>query len=436
MNIGGHRLALGLLGAGLVLLHATGLLLQAEASFDGVIAIALAEGVIYLGAVYCVTSAKGGRYALTFILLTAVLLRAGTAVFPPYLSSDVYRYVWDGRVQGAGINPYRYVPADDALTGLRDETIYPHINRADYAHTIYPPAAQIIYLAVTRISERVTAMKLAMLAFDLAAIGLLVLLLRGIGAPPERVLIYAWHPLTLWEIAGSGHVDAVVVAFLALALLARQQNMPALTGVSIALGALVKFFPLAIAPAVYRRWDWRMPAALVATVVALYLPYLSAGRQVLGFLPNYLSEERLTTGSGFYILNLLSFLSGGFALPAAPYLAVTMLILAGLAVFVSCHRWTTDQGYLVGSLVLAIAFFALVTPHYPWYFLWLLPLLCLVPYWPALFLTAASFILYAALADRSPVRELLVNTLLYGSFLLAALIHLCVDRWHRSRRSR
>jgi alpha-1,6-mannosyltransferase len=435
LKIGGHRLALGLLGAGLVLLHATGLLLQVEASLDGVIAIALAEGVVYLGAVYCVTSAKGGRYALTFILLTAVLLRAGTAVFPPYLSSDVYRYVWDGRVQGAGINPYRYVPADDALTALRDETIYPHINRADYAHTIYPPAAQIIYLAITRISERMTAMKLAMLAFDLAAVGLLVLLLRGIGAPPDRVLIYAWHPLTLWEIAGSGHVDAVVVAFLALALLARQRNMPALTGVSIALGALVKFFPLAIAPAVYRRWDWRMPAAFVATVVALYLPYLSAGRQVLGFLPDYLSEERLTTGSGFYILNLLSLLSGGLALPAAPYLAVTMLILAGLAVFVSCHRWAADRGYLVGSLVLAIVFFILVTPHYPWYFLWLLPLLCLVPYWPALFLTAASFILYAALADRSPARELLVNTLLYGSFLLAALIHLCVDRWRRSRRS-
>jgi hypothetical protein len=85
---------------------------------------------------------------------------------------------------------------------------------------------------------------------------------------------------------------------------------------------------------------------------------------------------------------------------------------------------------LVGSLLLAIVFFVLATPHYPWYFLWLLPLLCLVPYWPALFLTTASFILYTAVEDRSPARELLVNTLLYGSFLLAALIHLCVHHWY------
>src|SRR5712664_1451331 len=104
--------------------------------------------------------------ALWLIFGLGIVLRACVLLFDPLLSSDIYRYVWDGRVQAAGFNPYRYIPADDALTPLRDEAIYPHINRADYAHTIYPPAAQIIYFVVTRISERVTAMKLAMLVFD------------------------------------------------------------------------------------------------------------------------------------------------------------------------------------------------------------------------------------------------------------------------------
>ncbi len=413
----------------MVLLQGIGLYLQAVGSFDGVIAVALSEGAIYLAAVYCISRVPTSRRTLFLILATAALLRVATVVFPPYLSSDVYRYVWDGRVQAAGINPYRYIPADEALTPLRDEAIYPHINRANYAHTIYPPAAQIIYFAVTRISERVTAMKLAMLVFDAATIGLLVFLLRGLGAPPDRVLIYAWHPLTLWEIAGSGHVDAVVVAFLALALLARQRRNPALTGLSIALGTLVKFFPLVIVPAIYRRWDWRMPATLGITLVVLYLPYLSAGRQVLGFLPVYLGEERLASGSGFYILELVAFLFGQSNLPAAPYLAGAGVVLACTAVFVSFRARQHENGYLIGSLILAIVFFVLVTPHYPWYFLWLLPLLCLVSYWPALLLTVASFLLYAVLEDRSPDREFLVNTLLYGSFVLAALIHLCVHRW-------
>ena len=428
MTIGGYRLALAALGTGLLLLQGIGLCLQAAASFNGVIAVALAEGATYLAAVYCISRVPTNRRTLLLILVTAALLRLGTVVFPPYLSTDVYRYVWDGRVQAAGINPYRYIPADDALTPLRDEAIYPHINRADYAHTIYPPAAQIIYFIVTRISERVAAMKLAMLVFDAATIGFLVLLLRGLGAPQDRVLIYAWHPLTLWEIAGSGHVDAVVVAFLVLALLARQRRMPALAGVSIALGTLVKLFPLVIAPAVYRPWDWRMPAALGITVVVFYLPYLSAGSGVLGFLPVYLGEERLASGSGFYILQLASFLSGQSNLSVVPYLGGIGVAFACTTVFVSFRCWKSNDSYLTGSLILAIVFFVFVTPHYPWYYLWLLPLLCLVSYWPALLLTVASFLLYAVLEERSPAREFLVNSLLYGSFMLAALIHLCVHR--------
>ena len=63
----------------------------------------------------------------------------------------MYRYVWDGRVQLAGINPYRYVPAADQLAFLRDAAVYPNINRAEYAHTVYPPVAQAIFaLAAAR----------------------------------------------------------------------------------------------------------------------------------------------------------------------------------------------------------------------------------------------------------------------------------------------
>ena len=75
-------------------------------------------------------------------------MRLMVMLSPPFLSSDLYRYVWDGRVQAAGINPYLYIPADPALAGLRDTAIFPHINRADYAPTIYPPVAQAIFLAV------------------------------------------------------------------------------------------------------------------------------------------------------------------------------------------------------------------------------------------------------------------------------------------------
>ena len=77
---------------------------------------------------------------LAAILVVAVLLRAIALFAPQALSTDIFRYVWDGRVQAAHINPYRvHFPADPALAPLRDDSIYPNINRADYAIPSIPP---------------------------------------------------------------------------------------------------------------------------------------------------------------------------------------------------------------------------------------------------------------------------------------------------------
>jgi hypothetical protein len=368
---------------------------------------------------------------LPFILLVAALLRIGPLLYPPFLSTDIYRYVWDGRVLGAGINPYRYIPSDDALAGLRDAAIYPNINRVGYARTIYPPLAELIFFAVTRISERLTAMKLAMVAFEAGTVFLLVLLLRRGGAPPERVLIYAWHPLAVWEISGSGHIDAALCFFLALALMARFRNMPAATGLALAAGALIKFFPALLAPSVYRRWDWRLPASFAGLIVLLYLPYVSVGWRVLGFLPSYFVEERFASGSGFYFLDLFGYLFGLARPPVEIYIGVAAAVLFAAALVLLWRPVSGTFGFAASALLLSLLLLVFVTPHYPWYFLWLVPILCLVPYWPALILTSASFILYATLGLQPPARGLAVNSLLYGPFLLAAAIHLCVHRRQR-----
>src|SRR5262245_65986180 len=89
----------------------------------------------------------GSGRALATILLVGVgmrcLLLPGTPV-----SNDLFRYIWDGRVQAAGINPYLHVPSEEMLTPLRDAAIYPYINRADYAPTIYPPTSQVVFYLV------------------------------------------------------------------------------------------------------------------------------------------------------------------------------------------------------------------------------------------------------------------------------------------------
>jgi hypothetical protein len=357
----------------------------------------LLQSVPYALAAWLVVKARpegadGGRAVATILIVGLAmrcLLLPGTPV-----STDVFRYVWDGRVQAAGINPYLHVPADAALAGLRDGAIYPHIDRADYAPTIYPPASQIVFYLVTRISEAPIVMKAAMVAFEALAVWIILQLLAARGLPRARILLYAWHPLPLWEFARSGHIDIVAIAFLLLALLATERRSPILAGVALGAGALVKYFQVVTAPAVYRRWDWRLPVAFMATIAILYLPYIGAGTKVFGFLGRYLAEEGLDQGTGIF---LWQFVTAIVPLPArafAFYLAAAAAVMAALGLLVVMRdRPGAD---LAGAMLLAVTFTILLSPHYPWYFAWLVPFLCFYPLAGVVYLTCACGLLYFA----------------------------------------
>lgn len=411
--------ALTAIGAVLLTLTGVGLWRQHVYDTDGFTVLALAQGVFYLVAVALTWRGGLSRRALIAALGVAALMRFMVLLAPPYLSDDINRYVWDGRVEGAGINPYRYVPASPHLARLRDDTIFPNINRSDYAPTIYPPVAEYIFFLGTRLGGSLTAMKATLLVFELGGVLLLLRLLQDWRLPRERILIYAWHPLTLWEFAGSGHVDAAIVTFVALALWARRRQRPWLTGSAIAAAALVKFFPAVLLPALYRRWDWKMLIAAAATVVVAYLPFIGAGSAVLGFLPGYLQEEGLRSGAGFFLWNLL----GGVApslerIGPAPYLALAAAALLALA---ARSLFTGEDRYLSSAMTLAVAAMVLLSPHYAWYFAWIVPLVCFTPRASVLYLTVACPLLYfvpggAALEGaRAPL-----ECAMYGPF--AALV--------------
>src|ERR1700733_7017736 len=236
-----------------------------------------AESLILFGGLWLVVRGRTNRWTLKIIIAFALLFRLSVLFSPPQLSTDAYRYVWDGRVQAAGINPYRFVPSAPELAGLRDDDIYPNINRADYAPTIYPPAAQLIFLLATRISNSVIWMKTFISFFDVACFWLILKLISIAGLPRERLLAYAWHPVIVWEFAGNGHVDAAMIFFVLLTLICRYQKRDTLTGVFLGLATLTKLYPVILFPALLRRWNFRMPLALLGTIVAGYLPYLSAG---------------------------------------------------------------------------------------------------------------------------------------------------------------
>ncbi|HWP42417.1 MAG TPA: glycosyltransferase 87 family protein, partial [Blastocatellia bacterium] len=366
-------------------------LLDSPDSIVSIIAIVLVQGAFYAISAWIVWRACAARPTLIIVIAFAALFRLSLLFTPPALSSDMYRYIWDGRVQAAGINPYRYVPVDEALEGLRDEAIYPRINRSEYAKTIYPPVAQIIFLAVTRISESVIWMKAAMVGFEAITLWALAQLLASLGHPRHRLLIYAWHPLPVWEFAGSGHIDAAAIAFIALALLARRRKLESAAGVALACAALIKLIPVVLFPALYRRWGWKMPLGFAETILLAYLPYLSVGADVLGFLPGYSEEEGLLDGSRFFLLSLARRALSIESIPSAPYFIFALLVLLSIAIWSLARREQTEESYIRRALVAALAFTLLLSPRYAWYFAWLVPFLCFAPMAAALYVTNACF---------------------------------------------
>jgi hypothetical protein len=384
--------------------------------------------VIYLVTAWLVVHTKDSRPLLLLGLIFAALFRLSIVFSAPYLSDDIYRYIWDGRVQSTGINPYRYIPADEALASLRDEKIYPNINRRDSAHTIYPPVAQGTFLLVTRFSESVTWMKIAMVGCEAIAVWALIQLLASFGFAKQRVLLYAWHPLTVWEFAGSGHVDALAIAFIALALLARRKQRETLTGFLLACATSVKLIPVILFPAFYKRWSWKMPLAFVATIAITYLPYLSVGpMRALGSLPVYASERGLVSGEQYFLLSVTRRLLGG-NVPGTAYLIFALAVLGVLSLWMMRDQQGDDLRYLRHGLIIASVFMVLFAPHFSWYFTWLILFLCFFPTAAVLYLTAASFLLYLTWINDTPDRVLMLKVFIFAPFLFLEIIAIWLRR--------
>lgn len=371
-------------------------------------------------------SSRAARWATIGVV---VFFAAGfrTVLVPqrPYLSSDVYRYVWDGHVQAQGVNPYRNVPEAVELSDLRDDRIYPNINLEDRRWlSPYPPVAQIVFAGVSRIRPlSVTAFKAVMSSFDLITVLLLMMVLARSGLDPARAIIFAWHPLAIFEGSHSGHIEAALIAFLALALWAWTERKYALTGIGVALATLVKFYPILLLPVfliakkeprdiqeqtadksirggtgrlslsdVFSKASLTMLGAFVATVALAYLPYLGAGKNLFGFLRDYVVEEGfIQNGTRYFLLTLIR---GVISMPTAVF-----LLLAAVGFIVVALRWLLRTkldavDVAKGATALTGLYLLVTTPRYPWYYILLIPYLCLAPRIGWLYLTCAAALLY------------------------------------------
>jgi len=339
------------------------------------------------------------RTAVALILLGGIAIQVVAVSAPPKNSTDLYRYIWDGRVQAAGIDPYQYVPTATQLTGLRNEFLfYPEaqycvsssyvsshpaaeltagctrINRPTVP-TIYPPVAEAYFLGVYYLHPADDSSTPIQAAGALAAVLTTVLLLFGLGRLGRDVrmaALWSWCPTVALEAGNSAHVDVIAVGITAAAVLvlatAKTTRRTVLGGILLGLAIATKLTPALAVPALLRR-RWVTVAVSAGSAFALvYLPHvLAVGGKVIGFLPGYLQQENYTTGTRYGIIG--QFITG----PLASVVAVLILTAVAFAVL----QFADPDRPWQGALYMTAAALAVATPHYQWYSLLLVMLVAL-----------------------------------------------------------
>ena len=390
-----------------------------EPSFFIPLAVA---GVAYLLAIRELFSTlEFPKRVIVFGLALSALWHFQFLRMPPGLDDDIHRYVWDGRVQRLGYNPYIVVPSDPALANLHTPETRT-LNNPEVPSP-YPAGAQLFVRAVTAIHESMFALKVAFVLCDLAIVFVLLDVLRRTRQGEHWVLAYAWHPLLAIEVAGSGHVDIVGVLLLLVSAAALLRRWRAVAAMSFGLAIAVKFLPIVLLPLYWKRVRMR-DAALAAIVVGLlYVPFFNNGRIPIGSLGTYVQRFRFNDPV-FAILERV----------AAPQLLAGLAVLAGFLTAIWMRRKATEGSSDAFAWPMAASL--LCAPVvYPWYMVWLLPFIRATSTVPLLIWTLSIIPTYYVWHLRTVGRPWLVPAwimlLEYGSVAVAAAI----IAWRRITRS-
>ena len=352
--------------------------------------------IVYAVAVWRVKRQATEAAPFTLVLIFAALFRLVVLFSEPIQEDDFYRYLWDGKVVASGLNPYRFAPREVQTDNGKEGPLQPYreltetdarfalllsrVNHPDVP-TLYPPVAQAVFgLAALIAPGSLLALRLIFFCFDLAVCGVIVKLLCHLGRSPLWVLIYAWSPLVIKETINSSHYDVVPTFLLVLALLALVTGRLSVGFLSLGGAILGKVFPVVLLP-LFAFHAWRRYGlgkacgglVLTSLVVACgYAPFVAAGSGLWqGFVT--FAEHWQTNSFVFPLLHQMvtdRWLANG----------IVAGCLAG-AVWVAL-RWNregNDVGFLRGCFFVMGTLLLLSPVGNPWYFLWVLPFVCLFP---------------------------------------------------------
>ncbi|WP_300156159.1 glycosyltransferase [Solidesulfovibrio sp.] len=318
---------------------------------------------------------EGGRGMAGVLALGLVLRLVFVWAWPA--DSDVARYIVEGALQQAGGNPYALAPADPRTAALLPKAArqaLAGVNHKDLA-AAYPPLAELYCRLTAAVSPTPLAFKAAAALADLCGCAVLALVLARSGRPAALLLLAAANPLSLAMGAGEGHLDAVMIPLVALALAAFDSHRAGFGFAGLGAAGLVKYPALLLAPFFLNRGNAAKAGWTLAPFAAFAL-FAGAGTDLFASLAVF---ARYSAQGGPLVALLRPVFGQGAPLAA-------MAVGAGVLGLL----WLTVQDARRGPPAALAVTLACLPTVYPWYFLPLVPLWAVRPSWSLGWLLAAQ----------------------------------------------
>jgi hypothetical protein len=355
----------------------------------GIFGIRLYAGVfllasaIYLLLVRTILRTNVAERTVLFLVVISVVLRASFLFSIPLGSDDIYRYLWDGKVQAAGIDPYRYPPDAPELQSLKSGALPGLVNHPEMK-TVYFPYSQYLFRCSHFLSgEAVWGFKLLLLAAEILTIIALWRLTAIMALPRANVLLYALCPLPVIQFAYDGHLDGIGMPLLAFAVLMHMSQRRFGSMLLLGLSMGIKPVALVLVP-IFALQEQKLSRRIIMMGVPIvafgiqFIPYINSPGMFEGLLK--FSRHWTFNGVAFELVNAI--VADNFP---SRMICAGLLLLSLLAVYIIRLRPITRM-YLA---VLALLLFSPVV--HPWYICWLAVFLPMVFRW--------SGVLYAATAS-------------------------------------
>ncbi len=328
------------------------------------------------------------RYIYSF-LAAIVILRIIFIPVHPVGSDDYYRYLWDGKVQANGLNPYAYAPDAKELTYLHSDILPKYVNHANMK-TLYPPLTEILFYVSYLIGgESYLGLKLLLLLFDLMTIYGIFLILKKLNIDKKYLLIYAFSPLPIFQFFIDAHADGFGLAFIIFAIFFYLDNRKILSYILVGLSICIKPIGLLFIPLLFfneKSFSERTKIILLPVLIctAMYIPYVFTGLPFQALIK--FAEKWTFNGVVFDILN--SFMHNN----------QKVRLICGIIYFLIFMLILFRRKDLLEKIYLSIFLLLIFSPVvHPWYVSWLAVLLPFVPRWSGIFFV--SLISLTAITD-------------------------------------